>query len=412
MKKKVIWIGVFLSIAIIAGLKIKMGSPAINVELAKVTRGDIEEYVEETGSLMLEQEAGIYSATSGRVIQVSKKEGDAVKAGEVLARIDNSDIMLQIKALEAQKLGITAKYAEVQTSTDDEAIRILKAQVRSAEAVYEEAIRTMDSSKVLYEAGAISLSTYKSSVTNLAAAEASLETAKSSLALAEKGASEYVRKQYEAQLSEIQTRIDQLRLKSEEMVIKSPIDGMILAVKIKEGNIVQSGTILFEIGGSKGFYIESYVLIEDIEGIEKGSEVIIEDEGLGMDNTRGTVRKIHPKAESVMSALGIEQKRVKVEIALGNEAEGLRSGYDITVKIIRQRSKDTLIIDEEAVFNYQGKDHVFVNEGGVAKLRAIEKGIESSEQVEVVKGLREGEEIILVLDETLEEGTKIRGGLN
>ncbi|HRS20543.1 MAG TPA: biotin/lipoyl-binding protein, partial [Clostridia bacterium] len=96
MKKKVIWTGVILLTAIAAGLKVKMGSPAVTVELAKVTRGDIEEYVEETGSLMLEQETAVYSAVSGRVIQVLKKEGDPVKEGEVIAKIDNSDINLQI----------------------------------------------------------------------------------------------------------------------------------------------------------------------------------------------------------------------------------------------------------------------------------------------------------------------------
>ncbi|HQL35096.1 MAG TPA: efflux RND transporter periplasmic adaptor subunit [Bacillota bacterium] len=412
MKKKVIWTGVILLTAIAAGLKVKMGSPAVTVELAKVTRGDIEEYVEETGSLMLEQETAVYSAVSGRVIQVLKKEGDPVKEGEVIAKIDNSDINLQIKALEAQKLGISAKYAEAKTSADDEAIRILNAQVRSAEAVYEEAKRTMENNKVLYEAGAISLGTYKSSLTNLAAAEAGLETAKSNLAIAEKDISGNIKKQYEAQLSEINARIEQLKLKSEDMIVKDPIDGLVLTAEAKTGSIVQPGMKLFEIGGSEGYYIESDVLIEDIAGISVGSAVIIDDEEIGMQGVKGTIRKIHPKAQSVMSALGIEQKRVRVEINLENEAAGLRPGYEMTVKIIKQSSKGTLIIDEKAVFSYQGKDHVFVNEDGVAKLRAIEKGIEGSEQVEVVRGLMEGEEIILSPDETLEEGTKVKGGLD
>jgi len=412
MKKKAIWIGVILLIAIIAGLKIKMGSPAVTVELEKVTRGDIIEYVEEKGILMLEEETTIYSAASGRIAEVRKKPGEAVKAGEVIAIMGDADLRLQIKELEAQKLGIEAKYAEAKTSADDDAIRILNAQVRSAEAVYEEAKRTMENNKVLYEAGAISMGTYKSSLTNFAAAEAGLETAKSNLALAEKGISGNIKKQYEAQLSEINARIEQLKLKSEEMIVTAPIDGLVISAEAEEGSIVQPGTKLFEIGGSEGYYIESNVLIEDIAGVSVGSTVIIDDEEIGMKDIKGTVRKIHPKAESVMSDLGIEQKRVKVEISLDNEAAGLRPGYDMTVKIIVKSKKDALLIDEKAVFSYKGKDHVFVNEGGIAKLRAIEKGIEGSEQVEVVKGLKEGEEIILSPDEKLEEGTKVKGGPN
>ena len=408
MKKKIIWIGIFLVIVIIVGLKVKMGSPAVTVESAKVTRGNIEEYIEETGDLMLEEETVIYSVSAGKIIQVAKKAGETVKAGEILVRIDNNDILLQIKALEAQRNAITAKYDEVKNSADDEDIRSLNAQVSSAEASYEESKRTMDSNRVLYEAGAVSLETYKSSITKLAAAEASLETAKSNLALAEKGMSGDVRKQYEAQLSEMQARIEQLKIKSEDMVIKSPIDGLIMAAEIKEGNIVQAGAKLYDIGGSEGYYIESDVLIEDIAGVKLGSSVILDDEDIGIKDMRGTVRKIYPKAESKMSDLGIEQKRVKVEIDLNNTVEGLRPGYEMNVKIITQSNKDTLLIDEKAVFNYQGKDQVFVNEGGLAKLRVIEKGLESNEQVEVVKGLKEGEEVILSPDETLEEGTKVK----
>ena len=408
MKKKIIWIGIFLVIVSLIGYKIAMGSPAISVELAKVTRGDIEEYIEETGNLLLEEETSIYSVSSGRIIQVAKKTGETVKVGEILVRIDNSDLLLQIKALESQKLATAAKYDEVKDSTDDEDIRRLNAQVGSAEASYEEAKRTMGNNRVLYEAGAVSLDTYKSSVTKLAAAEASLETARSNLALAEKGTSVNIKKQYEAQLSEIQAKIEQLKLKSADMVFKSPIDGLVMAAEVKEGSIVQAGTKLFEIGGSKGYYIESDVLIEDIAGVKLDSPVIIDDEDLGIKDMRGTVRKIYPKAESKLSDLGIEQKRVKVEIDFNNTVEELRPGYDMTVKIITQSKKDTLMIAEKAVFNYQGKDYVFVNEGSLAKLRAIEKGLESNEQVEVLKGLNEGEEVILSPDKTLEEGTKIK----
>lgn len=408
MKKKFIRIGIILVVISIIAVIIRMGSPAATVETAKVTRGNIEEYVEETGDLLLEEETAIYSAAAGRIIHAAKKAGEIVKAEEILAKIDNSDLLIQIKALEAQKYGIEAKYAEVKASADDEAIRILNAQVRSAEALYEESKRIMDNNRALYEAGAVSLEAYKSSATNLAAAEAGLETAKSNLAIAEKGASVNVKKQYEAQLSEIQSRIEQLKIKSEDTVIKSPVDGLVLAAEVREGNIVQPGTKLYEIGGSNGFYIECDVLIEDIAGVKVGSPVVIDDEEIGMKNINGTVRKVYPKAESKMSDLGIEQKRVKVEIDLNDTVEGLRPGYEMTVKIITRSKKGTLLIPEKTVFNYQGKDHVFVNEEGLARLRAIEKGLEGNDMVEVLKGLNEGEQIILSPDETLEEGTKIK----
>lgn len=408
MKKKIVWIVVFLLVvAGIAGYKIKMGGQPTVVESEKVTRGDIAEYIEEMGNVKLQEGTVIYSTVTGKADSVTKAAGDTVKAGEVLAEIDN-DLLLQIKALEAQKSSVAAQYDEKKALADEGEIRMLNAEVHSKEASYEEAKIAADNNKVLYEAGAISLDTLKSSITKLAAAEASLETARNNLAAARKGASENVRKQYEAQLSEIQARIDQLVKKANEMVIKAPTDGVVIAADVKKGGIVQAGSRLFEISGSQGLYIESDLLIEDIAEVKVGSVVQIEDEDLGIVNMTGKVRKIYPKAESIMSDLGIEQKRVKVEIELDNAPEILRPGYDITVKIITQNRKDVLLINEKAIFEYQGKDYVFVNEKGAAMLRAVEKGIESNEQVEIIKGLNEGETVVLSPDETIKEGTKIK----
>lgn len=407
MKKKIIWIGIVLITATITVTAVIMGGRAVSVETANVIRGDIEEYIEEIGVLALEEESQIFSTEAGKVTKVLKKAGEEVKAGEVILRLDNSDLLLQIKAMEAQKLSISAKYEEAKKPVEEE-IKKLKAQVLSAQIYYEDAKRQADNNKALYEAGAVSLDTYKASVAKLAAAEADLEAAKSGLALAEKGISENVRKQYEAQLSEIQARIDQLKLKIDESAVKSPIDGYIMSLDVEEGSVVQPGIKICEVGGNKGLYIESYVLVEDMEGIKTGTSVRIDDEDLGISNITGKVRKIHPKAESIVSDLGIEQKRVKVEIELDNPIEGMRPGYDMTVKIITSSKKDTLLIDEEAVFTYEGKDHVFVNEGGVAKLRAIEKGLESNGQVEVLKGLKEGEQVILSPDKDIKDGAKIK----
>jgi len=408
MKKKLIWIGIFLILAAsIAVYIVKMGGKAVEVETAEVTTGNIEEYIEETGTVMLEEETNVYAATAGRVVEAAREIGDEVKAGEVLVKLDNADITLQIKALEAQKLSVAAKFAEAKTPAEEQVSK-LKALLRSAEAAHDEAKRILDNDRALYEAGAISLDSYKASVTKFAAAEASLESAQSELALAEKGLSANISKQYQAQLSEIQANIDQLIKKNKETIVYAPIDGVIMDTDIQEGAMVQAGAKLYEIGGPKGLYIESNILIEDIREIKEGSIVRIEDEDLGVKSITGTVRKIYPKAVSMTSDLGVEQKRVRIEVSLDNENEGLKPGYDMVIKIVTQGKENTLLIPDKAAFEYQGKDSVFVNEGGIAKLREIVTGLESGEQIEVLSGLKAGELVILTPNDTLEDGMKVK----
>lgn len=407
MKKKMVFIGIFLILAAaIAVYTVKMGSKAVAVEAAEVTAGNIEEFIEETGTVMLEEETYVYAAAAGRVMEAAKEAGDTVKAGEVLAKLDNADITLQIKALEAQKLSVAAKFDEAKNPAEEQ-ISKLRALVRSAEATYNEAKRVLDNDRTLYEAGAISLDTYKASVTKFASAEASLESTRSDLSIAEKGLSANIIKQYQAQLSEIQANIDQLVKKNKETTVYAPIDGIIMATEIHEGAMVQAGAELYEIGGPKGLYIESNILIEDIKEIKEGSIVRIEDEDLGISNLTGIVRKIYPKAVSITSDLGVEQKRVKIEVSMDSQNLDLKPGYEMVIKIVTQRKENTLLIPDKALFEYQGKDSVFVNEGGVAKLRTIEKGLESEEQVEVLSGLKAGEIVILSPDDTLKEGTKV-----
>jgi HlyD family secretion protein len=408
MKKKIIWIGLIIVIIAIAAYSFTASKKPIAVDLGTVEKGNIQEYIEETAVVQLENETAIYSTEGGKVLEVMAEVGQEVKAGDVLLQMDAQSIELQIKNLEAQKQSTAAQYAGVNEPTSAAEIRKLNAQVKSVEVTYQEAKRTVENNKALYESGAISMDAYQSSLVALSSQEAALEAAKSNLELAQNGVSGNVKKQYQAQLAGIQANIGILQKRRADLKVVSPINGVVLTRNIEKGAILQPGIIIFEVGDKSGIYLESDILVDDIANVKVGSKVLIENEDLGITAVKGTVRKIYPKAFSKMSELGIGQKRVKTEIDFSEGVADLKSGYDMTVKIITASKENTLLIDEKAIFEYQGKDHVFVNENGVAKLRAVEKGLESDERVEVLSGLKEGEKIILSPDEKLAEGTKIK----
>jgi HlyD family secretion protein len=408
MKKKIIWIGLIVLIIAIAAYSITASKQPITVDMGIVEKGSIKEYIEETAIVQLEDETAIYSTEGGKVLEMTAEIGDEVKAGDVLLKMDDQSIELQIKNLEAQKQSIAAQYAAAKEPASDAELRKLNAMVQSAEIAYNEAKRMAENNKALYESGAVSLDIYQSSLAALASAESNLEAAKSNIALVKNGLSSNVKKQYEAQIAGIQANIQLLQKRRSDLTIVSPINGIVLSRSIEKGAILQPGMLVFEIGNKEGIYLESDILIDDITNIKIGSSVLIENEDLGITSVEGTVRKIYPKAFSKMSDLGIGQKRVKIEIDFKESILDLKSGYDMTVKIITASKENTLLIDEKAIFEYQEKDHVFVNENGAAKLRAIEKGLESEDKVEILSGLKEGEKIILSPDDKLEEGTKIK----
>ena len=164
---------------------------------------------------------------------------------------------------------------------------------------------------------------------------------------------------------------------------------------------------LMELGDTNNLYIQSDILVSEITDIKEGLLVRLINEDLGIEGT-GKVQKIHPNAFSKISDLGVEQKRITVDIEMGTTPEGLRPGYDLQIRIITESSGDTLIVPENSLFSMDNKDYVFVAMDGRAKLREIQTGIQSGREMEVLSGLEKGEIVIMSPDGDLEEGSKIQ----
>jgi len=407
-KKKFIWIGLIL-IVIVVGVYVYMTKiSAVEVELTEVKRGDIEEYIEEKATVELENKADIYARQSGVVILSSVKVGDEVKAGDVLLKIGDEELQLQIKSMELQKQSIEAQLEEAKKGLSQWDLQSLEAKVKTAQIAYDEAERILENNKKLYQAGVISKDMYESSVAALASAQANLEAAKATMAAAQEGLSSNIEKQFLTQIDELQIQINHLKSKQKDYIIKSPMDGIVLFAEAPEGSLVHQGQLVFQIGSYDEMYLISDILVDDIAKIKEGSKVLISNKDLGINDVRGTVRKIYPQAFSKISDLGIEQKRIKIEISIDEEMTNLKPGYDMDIKIITADSKDTLLIEDKAVFDLGEKSYVFVNDNGTVKLRQIEKGLESDDMIEVIKGLKEGEQVVLSPDKNIREGIKIK----
>jgi HlyD family secretion protein len=175
---------------------------------------------------------------------------------------------------------------------------------------------------------------------------------------------------------------------------------------VEKGSFLQPGMGLVELGDTDDLYIQSDILVSEIAEVKEGQQVRITNTDLGIETT-GRLTKIHPNAFSKISDLGVEQKRIKVDIEMDSIPMGLRPGYDLKIMIIIDSSEETLLIPENSVFTIDHKDHVFVVENGTATLREVETGIRSGREVEVLSGLSQGDVVIQSPDSELEEGKAV-----
>ncbi len=409
MKKKIL-ISAILIVALAGGgyFAYTAQNKGLEVNTGVVSRGDIASYVEEIGEVKVKESINIYSPTSGKVTEVFFDVGDSVKEGDILVKLDGDDINKMIRELDAQRSIVVAQLNEAKEPVDANRIQKLNIEIEDIQKRIEAAEDDVKDSKVLNSIGALSDSEVEAAERNLDLEKSSLEQAKLDLELLKKPVSANRLAQYRAQLKQIDVQKESLRDSSKDFTISSSIAGTLFLKDVEVGSYLQPGMHIMEIGNTNDMYIESEILVGDISKIKVGSEVKISSDDLGLTDLKGVVSKIHPTAYSKISDLGIEQKRIKVEIQMEDANPNLRPGYELDIKIIFEKNEDTLLVPENAVFEMDKKDYVFIVIEGKAVLREVKVGIESQKQIEILDGLKEGDKIILSPDNELEDGIKVK----
>ena len=407
MKRK-IGIGIIVVFIVVAVLYVSNKSTAAEVNIAEVVRGDISEYVEELGVVKPRSSANVYANAAGTVTDVFVDIGDEVKKGDILVKLDGEKLSRQIAELESQRSAILAQYNEAKKSVDSRTIEKLELEIKDIEKRIKTAEETVNNKKVLYDAGAISNEEYQNALRSLEAEENDLEKAKLDLELMKKPVSENTVIQYEAQLKQLDIQRQELEKSGENFTIVASIDGTVLNKLVEKGSYLQPGMHIMEISNTEQLYIESDILVGDIAKVYENAAVAISNKDLDIADLEGVVEKIHPNAFSKISDLGIQQKRIKVDIEMKDITDNLRPGYDLDIKIITDSKKNALLIPENAVFSLDEKNFVFVIEKDKAVIREIEQGIKSGRQVEILSGLKEGDILILSPDENIKEGITVK----
>lgn len=407
MKKRIIGIAIIVTLIGVAGFYIGNRNKVVEVDTAIAVEGDIEKHVEELGIVKAKNQVNIYASTSGTVKEILVDIGDEIKRGDVLVKLDGEQLSRQIRELETERLAILAQYNEAKESADIESIEKLELDIKDIEREVEKAKETANNRKTLYDAGGVSYEEYKDALRDFELEKSNLEKVKLDLELMKKPISANIIAQYEAQLKQIDIQEEELESSGEDFTITANMDGTILRKTVEDGSYLQPGKHIMEIGNMEELYVESDILVEDIAYVHEGAMVKISNKNLGLINLEGVVKKIHPYAFTKVSDLGVEQRRVKVDIEIKDPIKNLRPGYDLDIKIVIENIDNTILIPKDSLFNIEGKDFVFVNVNNKAELREVEKGIESQRQVEIVRGLKEGEVVILSPDEKIKEGINI-----
>ena len=363
------------------------------VETDLVTRGALAVTVVEEGRTRIRNRYVVSANIAGFLQRVPVRAGDPVVAGQTL--------LATVRAASASFLDPRARaQAEAAVQSANAVCLQRNEQVNSAAAELDLGQRELVRARRLKETGAIAVQALELAMNRVEVLEDQLASAKFALKVAG-----YELEQAKAALVHVEDeRVDAGRL----IEIRSPVTGCVLNVFEESARVVAADTPIMEVGNPRDLEVEVELLSTDAVNVKRGADVSIVRWG-GDVPLRGNVVLVEPGAFLKVSALGVEEQRVKVRVNLVDLPENvLGDRYRVEARITTWSSEDVLRIPSAALFR-RGKDWMtFTVEKNRAKLTRVSIDHSNGDLAEVKNGLVEGQRVILYPADAIEDGASVR----
>lgn len=381
----VLWIVALLAVGAAAGWA--MRPVPVPVTIARVARGSLVSTVSGEGRTRVKDLYVVAAPVDGRLVRITLKAGDAVKAEDVIATIEPS----------ASRLLDPRSRAEA------------NAAVAAAKAAVARAVATEEEARVAVEHTDSQLETTRKLAQRNAVAPDDLlhlghesEMRRSALDAATAAAG-----QARAELLRAQAVLGTGTDPGQTTSVRAPVTGRVLRVLRESAGPVATGTPLVEVGDVARLEIAVELLSSDAAAVREGARATVTGWG-GPEPLGARVRRVDPAAFTKVSALGLEEQRVRVELDLvDTPPPGLGHDYRVDVAVVVWEGRDVLRVPSTSLFRSGDRWTVF----RVANLRArrepIELGATDGSWTVVTNGLKDGDEVITQPSDVIEDGTRV-----
>ena len=359
----------------------------VPVDLHRVGQRPLEVFIEEDGRTRMRDRYVVSAPLNGTLARIELEPGDVVEEGQVVARFDPpSPALLDARTRAETEARLVGALARVRQS---EAAR------ERARAGHELAEKNLARMRSLSQGAAI------------AAAELERAELQTEMAGEEEASAELQRRVAESEVNSIRVFLGRMKQGgSEEISLAAPVSGVVLRVLRESQGPVAAGTPLIEIGDPRVVDVVVDLLSADAVRVRAGTRVAIERWG-GDEALSGRVRRVEPSAFTRVSALGVEEQRVNVIVALDRLPAGLGDNYRVEAKLF-EWSGEVLTVPRSAVFRQSDAWALYAVQDQVARLRKVELGHRGRLDVEVTGGVQADEEVVLYPGDRVSEGTRVQ----
>ncbi|MCW5946708.1 MAG: efflux RND transporter periplasmic adaptor subunit [Fimbriimonadales bacterium] len=469
MMRKASWLLLaIVAIGTIAFFLVRDTGPP-QVEVGVVTKGNIETSYTAAG-VVKGQTTGLSPRAAGTIESVLVTEGQHVRKGDTLIRLNSADVQAaireaqaaqrvtseQLRQIEARResakreidariaaakksLAVaTAELKRVMAGPQRELILQAEQRVEQARAQRDQLQSDLDRARRLFAQDAIARaeleaieSRLRAAIAEVAAAEAAvsaleatptaeeMEAAKASVSaaeanvkVAESGMAQLAVFDAEvyavrAEVERVRATIERISRQLDDLHIKAPTDGVIAKIDARVGEYASPLTPVIQLSASSSTFVEAEIADQDSAKVFVGQAVEVTTASLPGRTFRGEVVGIAPEAEIKPDAV-IRVRILRARVIVDDAESVFRVGMEVDVSGIGVAAKDVLVISSDAVFIDKLGTAVWVIEDNFAKLRRVRLGFSDFEHTEVLDGLKEGETVVTGGKDLLSDGMNVQ----
>jgi RND family efflux transporter MFP subunit len=350
----------------------------------------------------------VISKVPGKVLQILVRENQKVNAGQLVARIEDDVVRLQMEQAKAGFQAASAQLAKATQAVRPEELESAKASLAQAEQDLAVARNNLERTKNLYESGTIAKSKYEDAQNQLKNGETKLDNARRQVKLMEEGARKEDIAMAQAQADSVSKQLALAELQLDFASVRAPISGTVAKVHVDPGNMVGQTSPLITIF-SDGTIFAQMAVPEQYYGFFnrdwRGFEVQV--------NPLAYRDKppFHGSLTDVSSFIDGNTRTFEVDVAVENPGNQLKPGMYVDVSIGTESTEETLLVPANAVLLRNGVPVVFTTDDAsdtpTVTMHEVETGQKTQALVQILKGIKAGDRVVIQGNAFLETGQKV-----
>ena len=382
----VITLGAVVAVVLLASFG-SMRDDVVPVRAARVERTSIRSVISTNGKIEPAQNFEAHAPASTTVRRLYVREGDHVRQGQLLLRLDDAEARSQAAHAQAQVKGAQVGVQAVEHGGSQEEVLTLQTQLVKARAERDAAQRSLEAFRRLQQKGAASTGEVKEAENALQRAQADLDL------LEEKQRDRYSKPEVEhveAQKSDAQAAYSAAQDVLNKSNVVAPFDGVVYQLPVKQGGYVQAGDLLLQVADLSSVMVRGYVDEPDIGRLARGQKTEVSWDAMPGRIWEGSVASL-PSVVKVRGTRNVGE----TTILLANKDFKLLPNTNVSVSIVTAQRDNVPTIPREALRQDDSKPYVYQIVDDKLRRHDVTVGTSNLTRVEVSSGLGDNDLVAL-----------------